>query len=109
MTDKTEAKTTTLNTGNHVDEAVTIRLSVTCASCKRQLWERADLNGESLRTGNFNQRAVYNQEMMTAHLLARTKARTWDRTDSGWRCAHCRAADLDTLAQQQDPKEGDRT
>ena len=94
-----------MNKENFFDEAVTIHVSVTCASCKRELFEHADLNGEALRTGNFNQRAVYHQEMMTARLAAKVERRTWDRTEKGWRCAHCRAADLDARAQVQDPKE----
>lgn len=87
-----------------VDESVSVHVSVTCASCKRKLGEDAELPGESLRTGNYTQRGVYWLEQMTANLLAQLARRTWDKTESGWRCAHCRAADLDTLAREKDPK-----
>ena len=91
---------------NHdIEESVCIRVSVTCASCKRQRGEKAELPGEALRTGNITQRAVYWLDQMDARLLNELKSRTWDKTEQGWRCAHCRAADIDRLARVKDPKE----
>jgi hypothetical protein len=91
-------------TNEGIKTQVTICVSATCASCKRVLsFTENDLTEHSLITGNASQRASYHLEALTTRLLADIAHRTWDKTEAGWRCAHCRAGDLDKLAQEVDP------
>jgi hypothetical protein len=92
-------------TDTTVNEQITIDVSVRCEGCDRTLRLIERLPGEALRTRNDTQRAVYWLDQMRASVLATAEKRTWDRTENGWRCAHCRAKELDKLAHANDPKE----
>lgn len=90
---------------NGVVEQVTLRVYIECYGCTRRLDTSETPPPDSVRTGNHTQRAAYWLEDMGRRILASATARRWEQTEKGWRCAHCTAADVDSLAKRHDPIE----
>jgi hypothetical protein len=86
-----------------VVEQVTLRVYLECFSCTRRIDTSETLPGESVRTGNHTQRAAYWLERMKRNILTSASTRRWEHLDKGWRCAHCTAAYVDSLAKKDDP------
>lgn len=82
-------------------ETVTLGVVVGCSGCSRRLRSVAILTGESVRTGNTTETAGYHLDAMRSRVVAAMRSRRWESTTKGFRCAHCTAADLDTLGGEE--------
>ncbi len=91
---------------NGLIEQVTLRVYIECYGCHRKLDTSEAPPADSVRTRNHTQRAAYWLEDMGRLILAYAQSRRWDYVpEKGWRCAHCTAVDVDSLAKLHDPVE----
>lgn len=77
---------------------VSIRVTLACARCSREIVRYEMLDGASLTTGNHTQQASYHLKCMREHVLDEAQKRLWSDADDGCVCVHC-------SAEAADPKE----